>query len=217
MSNVDPTREQEEPEGLGGLVRRVLASGPSAEERLEQILAARRRELEETASRFDASLADLERREALLRDSRASVERMLRLGRKDLDAREHELTEFVRELSEREAELARAEQEIADRRQELGAVELKRAALERREREVSEREEHLSRAAPALAPERRAETVELAFLPGVAYRLVEVELRGAASGATVELEGEELVVGRIGPSPLPGDSRRCAYLLRPAG
>ena len=69
----DPESAPEALDGLGGLVRRVFTPGPTPEERLEQILAERRRELDEHAARFDASIADLERREELLRDSRAAV------------------------------------------------------------------------------------------------------------------------------------------------
>jgi hypothetical protein len=224
MSNVDPSRQEHHDDGLGRLVRRVLSPGPTPEERLEELLAERRRELDETAARFDASIADLERREELLRDSRASVERLLRLGRSDLEARETELTTFLRELTEREARLAEAEAEIARRRQDLGAVELKRAALERRERDVAAREAQLAelesqladRATLDLARDRPTETAELAFVPGPAYRLVEHPLSEVAAGTTVELEGVEYAVGRLGPSPLPGDRRRCAYLARPA-
>jgi hypothetical protein len=202
----------------------VLSPGPTPEERLEELLAERRRELDETAARFDASIADLERREELLRDSRASVERMLRLGRSDLEARENELASFLRELTEREAMVAEAEAEIARRRQDLGAVELKRANVERRERDVAAREEQLVELEGELATGvdqgpgtgRRVESVELAFVPGPAYRLVELALPEASAGTTVELDGEELVICRVGPSPLPGDSRRCAYLVRRA-
>jgi hypothetical protein len=35
-----------------------------------------------------------------------------------------------------------------------------------------------------------------------------------APGETLVLEGERYLVARIGASPLPGDPRRCAYLLR---
>jgi hypothetical protein len=222
VSNVNPSRQQGGEDGLGGLVRRVLSSGPTPEERLEELLADRRRELDETAARFDESIADLERREELLRDSRASVERMLRLGRNDLEARENELTEFLRDLTEREARVAESEADIARRRQDLGAVELKRATIERRERDVEARETQLAeletglaeRSAESFGPGRRREDVELAFVAGTTYRLVEHALSEVVSGATVELEGEKYVVGRIGPSPLPGDSRRCAYLVR---
>jgi hypothetical protein len=224
MSDVNPSSRHAGDDGLGRLVRRVLSPGPTPEERLEAILAERRRELDETAARFDASIADLERREELLRDSRASVERMLRLGRSDLEARENELTDFLRELTEREAKVAAAEAEIARRREELGAVELKRAAIERRERDVAAREERLAaleaelaeRAASGPGLETRAESIELAFVPGPTYRLVEHDLPDARPGGMVEVEGHEYVVARVGPSPLPGDPRRCAYLTRRA-
>jgi hypothetical protein len=264
----DASRQETTDDGLGGLVRRVLSTGPTPEERLEELLAERRRELDETAARFDASIADLERREELLRDSRTSVERMLRLGRSDLEARENELTDFMRALGERETKLASAEADLARRRQELGAVELKRASVERREQEVEERRTALEAEAAALAsraalldeheaalvaretavaapkaateppdaaavhtetptaaratPSAPAPTrapaptpgAELAFVPGAGYRLLEVTVPAARPGDLVEVGGEELVVARLGPSPLPGDSRRCAYLVR---
>jgi multidrug efflux pump subunit AcrA (membrane-fusion protein) len=199
----------------------VLSTGPTPEERLEELLAERRRELDEAAARFDASIADLERREELLRDSRASVERMLRLGRGDLEARENELTDFLRELTEREARIAETEAEIARRRQELGAVELKRATVERRERDLAAREAQLAeleaeavkREAQVIPGEPRAETVELVFVSGPSYRLVERSVGDLVPGTTVEIDAEAYVVERIGPSPLPGDRRRCAFLI----
>jgi hypothetical protein len=209
-------------DGLGGLVRRVLTPGPTPEERLEELLAERRRELDEHAARFDASIADLERREELLRDSRASVERMLRTRTSDLEARETELTDFLRDFTERESRLAHQETELAQRRGELGAVELMRAALERRERAVAAREERLSelesQARTATAPSAdvpiAARPAELAFVPGLDYRLVEIDRSALTRGDALELEGERFFVARTGPSPLPGDTRRCAYLVR---
>ena len=208
---------------LGGLVRRVLTPGPSPEERLEQLLAERRRELDEHAARFDASIADLERREELLRDSRASVERMLRLRTSDLEARETELTDFLRDFSERESRLADNEADLARRRGELGAVELRRAAVERREREVSAREERVTDVDSPFAdidtklnsehPDAALST-QLAFVPGLDYRLVEIDHPCLFPGAAIELEGEKYLVARTGPSPLPRDRRRCAYLVR---
>ena len=71
MGAVDePSGKHDSSDGLGGLVRRVLSSGPTPEERLEELVAERRRELDETAASFDASVDDLERREELQRDSR---------------------------------------------------------------------------------------------------------------------------------------------------
>lgn len=221
---MNPSRHDPRDDGLGGLVRRVLSTGPTPEERLEELLAERRRELDEAAARFDASIADLERREELLRDSRASVERMLRLGRGDLEARENELTDFLRELTEREARIAETEAEIARRRQELGAVELKRATVERRERDLAAREAQLveleaeagQRDAHVIPGEPRAETVELVFVSGPSYRLVERSVGDLVPGATIEIDAEAYVVERVGPSPLPGDRRRCAFLVRSA-
>jgi hypothetical protein len=77
--------------GETDVARRVLAHASSPEEKLERLLAERSRELEEQAARFELAMEDLERREALLRDMRASVERMLRLGTTDLTEREAEV------------------------------------------------------------------------------------------------------------------------------
>ena len=76
MTSTDQSRDDDR---RAGIVRRVLSSGPNPEERLEELLAQRRRELDAHAEQLHASIAELERREELLRDSRASVERMLRL------------------------------------------------------------------------------------------------------------------------------------------
>ena len=206
----------------GGFVRRVLSQGPSAEQRLEELLAQRRTELDEHAARLRESIAELERREELLRDSRASVERMLRLGTSDLEAREAELTDFVAGLTERESDLAAAEEDLARRRQELGAVELKRAAVERRERAVEARETELEereteleeQAATGLRLSDGPALVGLVFVPGERYRLVDVEPVELTRGYAFDVEGVEYAVMRIGGSPLPGDDRQCAYLGR---
>jgi hypothetical protein len=212
MTSPDSSSEEER---RGGLVRRVLASGSNPEERLEELLAQRRQELDAHAAQLHASIAELERREELLRDSRASVERMLRLGTSDLEAREEELAGYLRELTAREKELARAEEELGERRQELGAVELKRAAVERRERALDVREAELAEreaAAPRLPSE--SEQVELAFVPGTEYVLVELDAAPLSAGLELEVADDVFVVTRIGRSPLPGDTRRCAYLTR---
>lgn len=210
------TGQNHDDDRRGGLVRRVLSTGPNPEERLEELLAQRRSELDEHAEQLHASIAELERREELLRDSRASVERMLRLGTSDLEARETELTGYLRELTEREKVLGEAEEELGRRRQELGAVELKRAAVESRERAVEAREAELAEreaVAPDVAP-AKPESIELAFVPGARYALVELEAVSLMPGLELEVADETFVVARIGRSPLPGDGRRCAYLVR---
>jgi hypothetical protein len=144
---------------------------------------------------------------------------MLRLGTSDLEAREAELTEFLSGLTQREAALSDAEDDLARRRQELGAVELKRAAVERRERAVANREDELERLEAELAERAAAKTseaplVELVFLPGERYRLVEIEPVALTLGLTFDVDGLRYLVARVGRSPLPGDERACAYLVR---
>lgn len=222
----NPDHEDRGPERAGGLVRRVLSPGPGAEERLEELLEHRRHELDEHAARLHESIAELERREELLRDSRASVERMLRVGTTDLEAREIELARFLDDLTEREANLAEAEADVARRRQDLGAVELRRAAVERRERAAAVREDELAPREAELATRieleleppvsRESAKTELAFVPDGRYRLLEIPAKVLALGDAFEdADGDDaFVVARIGPSPLPGDDRRCAYLVR---
>lgn len=223
----DEGRQQDRTDGLGALVRRVLAHNPSPEERLEQLLAERLRELDERAAHFEETIVDLERREQLLRDSRASVERLLRLGTSDLDARELDLARLVRDLTEREARIREEESEAARRRGELGAVELKRAAVEGRERALEAREAVLAAREARLeegeaearleadASSEAAASVVL-FVPGPAYRLVEIVHPPVVRGTAIRLDGDEYVVARTGPSPLPGDPRTCVYLVRGA-
>jgi chromosome segregation ATPase len=205
------------------LARRVLAHASSPEEKLERMLAERSHELEEQAARFELAMEDLERREALLRDMRASVERMLRLGTTDLTEREAEIEQLNREVAERRDRLSAEEDELERRRGELGAVELKREAVEQRERALAAREERLEAQAAQVtqlasrAPERTdnaaaEQPVGLLFVPGTAYALVEVESRPLEPGAAVVHEGKSFVVARLGPAPFPGDPRTCAYL-----
>jgi hypothetical protein len=53
------------------------------------------------------------------------------------------------------------------------------------------------------------------FVPGSAgYRLLEREGAPPARGDVLELGEDEFGVLRLGPSPLPSDRRRCAYLER---
>jgi hypothetical protein len=60
-----------------------------------------------------------------------------------------------------------------------------------------------SRAAPTTSD-------HLLFLPG--YELVERKGAPPAPGHRLEHSGSAYVVVRHGPSPLPGDGRRCAFL-----
>jgi hypothetical protein len=67
-------------------------------------------------------------------------------------------------------------------------------------------------ASPAPNPGRAVRGhVVLASSPD-GYRLFERDGPPPARGDLIEIEGETLTVLRFGPSPLPGDWRRCAYL-----
>jgi hypothetical protein len=46
------------------------------------------------------------------------------------------------------------------------------------------------------------------------YRLLEREGASPVRGDVIEIDGDGFSVLRLGPSPLPGDRRRCAYLER---
>jgi len=91
-------------------------------------------------------------------------------------------------------------------------VELKREAVEQRERALAEREEDLAQRERSVP-----DVVVLAFVPGTAYRLMEIEPAPLTPGSTFELGGAEYLVARLGPSPLPADDRRCAYLVVSSG
>ena len=191
-------------------MRRIFAQESDAERRLDSLLDERRRELEQQAARVAETVETLERREQLLRDSRASLERLLRLAKTDLESREAELLELMRDVTAREERVREGEAELARRRTELGAVELKRAALERRERALEEREAALQDGDSGGAQPPPV----LAFVPGAEYRLRALDGEPLAAGASLTLDDADYVVARVGPSPLPGDARRCAYLVR---
>jgi hypothetical protein len=63
--------------------------------------------------------------------------------------------------------------------------------------------------------EPAAQQAELLFVATASgYRLLESEGGAAARGDRVELADGSFRVLRLGPSPLPGDRRRCAFLAR---
>ena len=217
----EPSTPERDEHGEGdSALRRLLRRRPTPEQRLAAIIDAHRHDLDEQRARFEQTIEDLERREQLLSDAKASVERLLRLGSRDLDARETDLARLIAELTEREQRLHEEEAELARRRGETGAVELRRVRVEQRERALEERERVLEeREAHIAGQEYEAQntaphTPRLAFVPGTAYRLVELDDTASISGRAIEIEGERYEIARIGPSPLPGDDRRCAYLVR---
>ena len=192
-----------------------MTPSPRPEDRLDDLLVERRRELDEQVARLVETVTGLEHREELVRDSRASVDRVLRMGATDLDLRESELAEQIREAASREERLRAGEATLAQRTSELGAVELKREAIERRERALAEREARISEREAELADRPNPPCdVALVFVPGIFYRLVAIDSTPLVPGKPYELDGDPFDVARVGPSPLPTDNRRCAYLVR---
>lgn len=225
-------------DGIRHRLRHLFShTGTPSETAVEELIAERGRELELRTEQLAATVADLQRREERARELRAAVEEMLRHGSAELDERHARLNDLAAELARREEALAATERQLADRRGELGAVELRRAALERREaataereaaleriatslqdreRELNERERALATApaalpAPAPEPEPVVETAHVVFVAGDRYRLVEQEGAAPKPGDVIAIEGVTYAVRRIGASPLPGDTRRCAY------
>jgi signal peptidase I len=126
----------------------------------------------------------------------------------DLENRERELR-FAAEsmavdaerVQQRELALAEAEASVAARV----------ATIEQRENEIRIAEEAAEQE-PPLEEEPQA---HLVFSPGpTGYTMLEHEGPTPPSGAVVERDGVTYTVSRVGRSPLPGDARRCAYLLQ---
>jgi hypothetical protein len=232
-----PGRREAE-DGIRHRLRALFThTGVPVESAVEELIAERGRELEARTAQLAATVADLQRREERARELRVSVEEMLRHGSAELDERHAHLNELSAELARREQALAAAEHELAERRGELGAVELRRAALERREAAITDREAALERIAAALqdreyeladrereaaaapvapsAPQEAAgpeESAHVVFAAGERYRVVELDGPAPEPGTEIELDGRRFRVQRLGASPLPGDTRRCAYV-----
>lgn len=205
---------------------------------LEARIEEKGREIEEHTDQLQATITDLERREARTGQLRTAVEEMLRHGSAELDERHAGLTQLSLDLAAREEKIRADERDIAVRKQELGAVELRRAAVERREALASERASALEQLAADLADrehrlaaeQERAggDLVSLAttrsdaesasfdgnvlFLSENGYRMLDRPGSVVPVGAVVEVDGSTYGVVRVGRSKLPGDRRAWAYL-----
>ena len=213
---------------------RALFSTTTDDDALEARIEEKGREIEEHTDELQATIGDLERREARAGELRTAVEEMLRQGSAELDERHAALAQLSLDLAAREETIRADERDIAVRKQELGAVELRRAAVECRESAAADHEAALERHAEAIA--ERAEVssaappTDLVRLPGggrnVAqedagqllvfaangFRTVERTGKAAAIGSVVEVEGVAYTVVRVGRSPRPGDHRARVYL-----
>jgi chromosome segregation ATPase len=160
-----PGRRQPD-DGIKGRLRSIFAPGDEQEAAIETAIAARGRELETQTAQLAETIADLERREQKTRELRAAVEEMLRRGSAELDERHAELNALALSLTKREDALSRSENDMANRRREAGAVELRRAALERRETAIVDREQALERISSELQERERQLREEQSHLRG---------------------------------------------------
>jgi uncharacterized protein (DUF3084 family) len=150
-----------------------------------------------------------------------------------------EVEHFAEELRRRDEQIAQHETELATLREagaaadaaiaELGrTVDERSARLEtvtrRREAQVvrfigrvREREQRLAVMAGAQdeQPEPEPAHAHVLYVQlADRYVLVECEGQAPSAGSTLQradVSGRPLVVERVGPSPLPGDARRCAF------
>lgn len=224
-----PGRTAPEDRVLGRL--RSLFAPTESEDAFTELIASRGRELEERSAQLRTAVVDLERRQEKARELHARVEQILREGAAELDVRQAELDIRAADLHRRERALAHAEARVDERRRELGAVELHRAALERREEVLRGRELELARKAGELAElarrleevggiittgMRRAEREDehVAITSDGEYRILLRPGPAPAPGEMVELEDGTHVCTRVTRSPYPEDTRRCVVLDR---
>lgn len=173
-----------------GRLRALFSPTDEEEAAIEALIEARGRELEERTAELTSIVGDLQRREDETRRLRAAVEDLLRDGAAELDERHAQLATLGSETARREEELAQLEAALEERRQELGAVELRRAAVERREESVTEQQTELDRLREEIAG--RVLDVE-GRLAEIDRRRAELERESSRAAAmTVELDAHKL-------------------------
>lgn len=174
-------------EELRGELERVASSVGWRLERIEESLAS------DDSAELKATVAELERR----------LEGQVAMGDEQVRVTERALRKGLASLGER---LAGSESAYVDAGNTL------RRSIERLGAAVVEADARMADQIPVSEAEGC-----VAFAPTAAgYRLVELPGKPPEIGSTIELEGCDgpLLVTRYGRSPLPLDSRLCAYLDR---
>ncbi|HJU46995.1 MAG TPA: hypothetical protein VJ689_02605, partial [Gaiellaceae bacterium] len=176
-------------------------------------LAERGRTLEGAAGNAETRLAAMQ-----------ELEQALAAERDALDVRQATLTEAVAELEAKIRELTAAQAAVTERERRVAEAEERERETTRREAELVAREqrlreqaEEIERRRTELPPEAPPETAHLLLVPGERYELHEADGAPPAAGAEITLGETGYRVVRIGPSPYPGDARRCAFLELAAG
>ena len=212
---------------------RALFVPSDAEDAITELITEHSRELETRAAELRSAVVELEQREIRARELHARVEQVLREGSAELDVRHSDLAVQARELERREQAIAEQEARVEERARAFGAVELRSAAVERREHDLAEREQELERRENELRDRewelaRREAAIAVGVSPAPevpsdrhvavtleqAYRVLERDGAPPAPGDTVELDGGPYRCLRVTTSPYPDDRRRCAVLER---
>jgi hypothetical protein len=169
-------------------------------------------------ARSAAETVELNRRLAEEREKRAHSEGALaerssieeEIARLAIAHAERDERRLEQKLEEQALALARAEAAIAD-------AETRATDAESRTDALRAALEHARKSQPKTKPESEpgVESRHLLFVPTAdGYELLEREGAAPALDAVVELDRRHLLVVRVGPSPLPRDGARCAYLER---
>lgn len=185
--------------GLGDRERSLT----DAERKIAELVA---REAE-----LDARRVELEADEARLRSLIADAEnarRALSLGLAALEHRESR----VADLEARRRELDRGAGELATQAEQL---EVERAAIATGRVELARAVAAVSSGlglGPSTASPAGPDPAHVLFVPGERYRIEHVDGPVPPLDAVIELAGARYRVVRIGRSPLPADTRPCAFV-----
>lgn len=209
----------------------------AALERREEAIAERERSLADRAAELaerENQLSDVEQRaaELIARSTEvAAREERLTQAAEEMERDRAEYARRLAELEVREHEVARLTERAREIDRRHATITERAEALDATERAVEQQRGELRRAVEVLAdtlgltsPQQvtasspNAEPADLSahllFVAGDRYRLVVANGPAPMAGAAIQLDGATYSVSRIGPSPLPADRRRCAYLDR---
>lgn len=206
--------------GAVELLRAAVERREAMAQEREAALEAAAAELHERRRELDAAAAAIEARLA----GEVELEQALRSEREALDAGQATMAEAVDELEHKVRQLTAAQAALAAR--ERRVADLEERARERARAEVApparavteDRREEEAVPAPTASGsvsgpiETGQHFSHLLLVPGDRYQLEEAEGPPPGLGAIVRHGDTAFRVLRVGPSPYPGDSRRCAYL-----
>jgi hypothetical protein len=210
----------------------------AALERREAALAEREESLEQRLEGLVAReelLADVEQRAAELVARSTEVaagEQRLSESSGALERARQEQAARLAALEERERDAARLDTQALEVEQARAVIAARETDLDSARTAVEHERETIRKAVATLAETLGLglatgtitsvgvagpavdDSAHLMLVPGERYRLVETDGPVPAAGTVLEFDGAGFAVVRTGPSPLPEDRRRCAFLER---